>query len=234
MAASEGPGEDTSKWNMWSFRLFDVFLCDLACLSINESKWGVSRKGLQVYILHMWLPRGVSCWMAHSKIVGFLTWRKLVQVQGGKLSSGGFQLQVSHWRCPCICWQVKLRKCMWSSGCVQFKVGTGVMHALFREWSCTSEGCQADVFSSRFHIWGVKVIKWTSSVPVLAVEVCRYLLASRDVQVTVFKWIYSAQCLAMEARKYRLASEVVQVKVVNSCAEALRQNVQPDSGMNDM
>ena len=234
MAASEGPGEDTSKWNMWSFRLFDVFLCDLACLSINESKWGVSRKGLQVYILHMWLPGGVSCWMPHSKIVGFLTWRKLVQVQGGKLSSGGFQLQVSHWRCPCICWQVKLRKCMWSSGCVQFKVGTGVMHALFRGWSCTSEGCQADVFSSRFHIWGVKVIKWTSSVPVLAVELCKYLLASRDVQVTVFKWIYSAQCLAMEARKYRLASEVVQVKVVNSCAEALRQNVQPDSGMNDM
>ena len=38
----------------------------------------------------------------------------------------------------------------------------------------------------------------------------------------------------MEARKYRLASEVVQVKVVNSWAEALRQTVQPDSGMNDM
>ena len=217
MAASEGPGEDTSKWNMWSFRLFDVFLCDLACLSINESKWGVSRKDLQVYILHMWLPGGGSCWMPHSKIVGFLTWRKA--------SAGS---------APCICWQVKLRKCLWSSGCVQFKVGTGVMHALFRGWSCTSEGCQADVFSSRFHIWGVKVIKWTSSVPVLAVELCKYLLASRDVQVTVFKWIYSAQCLAVEARKYRLASEVVQVKVVNSCAEALRQNVQPDSGMNDM
>ena len=148
---------------------------------------------------------------------------QLVQVQGRKLSSEGFQLQISHWRCPCICWQVKLRKCLWSSGCVQFKVGTGVMHALFRGWSCTSEGCQADVFSSRFHIWGVKVIKWTSSVPVLAVEVCKYLLASRDVQVTVFKWIYSAPCLAVEARKYRLASDVVQVKVVNSCAEATRQ-----------
>ena len=228
MAASEGPGEDTSKWNMWSFRLFDVFLCDPACLSVNESKWGVSRKGLQVYILHMWLPGGVSCWMPHSKIVGFLTWRKASAGSRAKivkwiLSSEGFQLQVSHWRCPCICWQVKLRKCMWSSGCVQFEVGTGVMHALFREWSCTSEGCQADVFSSRFHIWGVKVIKWISSVPVLAVEVCKYLLASRDVQVTVFKWIYSAQCLAVEAWKYRLASEVVQVKVVNSCAEALRQ-----------
>ena len=65
-------------------------------------------------------------------------------------------------------------------------------------------------------------------------EVCKYLVASRDVQVTVFKCIDSAQCLAVEARKYRLASEVVQVKVVNSCAEALRQNVQPDSGMNDM
>ena len=211
-----------------SFRLFEVFLCDLACLSVNESKWGVSRKGLQVYILHMWLPGGVSCWMPHSKIVGFLTWRKASAGSRAKivkwiLSSEGFQLQVSHWRCPCICWQVKLRKCMWSSGCVQSEVGTGVMHALFCEWSCTSEGCQADVFSSRFHIWGVKVTKWISSVPVLAVEVCKYLLASRDVQVKVFKWIYSAQCLAVEAWKYGLASEVVQVKVVNSCAEALRQ-----------
>ena len=224
MAASEGPGEDTSKWNMWSFRLFDI-LCDPACLSVNESKWGVSRKGLQVYILHAWLPGGVSCWMPHSKIVGFLTWRKASAGSRAKilkwiLSSEGFQLQVSHWRCPCICWQLKLRKCMWSSGCVQFEVGTGVMHVVSRvklyKWRLSS-GCL------QFKVSYLKVIKWISSVPVLAVEVCKYLLASRDVQVTVFKWIYSAQCLAAEAWKYRLASEVVQVKVVNSCAEALRQ-----------
>ena len=131
------------------------------------------------------------------------------------LASEAAQVHVIKWLCAIQGWhwsyarvvsRVKLYKWRLSSGCLQFKV----------------------------HIWGVKVIKWTSSVPVLAVEVCKYLLATRDVQVTVFKWIYSAQCLAVEARKYRLASEVVQVKVVNSCAEALRQNVQPDSGMNDM
>lgn len=234
MAASEGPGEDTSKWNMWSFRLFHVFLCDPACLSVNESKWGVSRKGLQVYILHMWLPGGVSCWMPHSKIVGFLTWRKASAGSRAKivkciLSSEGFQLQVSYWRCPCICWQVKLRKCMWSSGCVQFEVGTGVMHALFCEWSCTSEGCQADVFSSRFHIWGVKVIKWISSVPVLAVEVCKYLLASRcsseSTQLNVWQWRRGSIDWQAKLCKWRWS-----IAVLRRCAK----NVQPDSGMNDM
>ena len=150
MAASEGPGEDTSKWNMWSFRLFDVFLCDLACLSINESKWGVSRKGLQVYILHMWLPGGVSCWMPHSKIVGFLTWRKAsagsrAKIVKWRFSAPGFPLEMSlyllaseaaqvlviKWLCAIQGWhwcyvrvvsRVKLYKWRLSSGCLQFKV----------------------------------------------------------------------------------------------------------------
>ena len=102
-------------------------------------------------------------------------------------------IQGWHWSYARVVSQVKLYKWRLSSGCLQFKVSY------------------------------LKVIKWISSVPVLAVEVCKYLLASRDVQVTVFKWIYSAQCLAVEAWKYGLASEVAQVKVVNSCAEALRQ-----------
>ena len=150
MAASEGPGEDTSKWNMWSFRLFDVFLCDLARLPINESKWGVSRKGLQVYILHMWLPGGVSCWMPHSKIVGFLTWRKAsagsrAKIVKWRFSAPGFPLEVSlyllaseaaqvhvikwlcaiqgwHWSYARVVSRVRLYKWRLSSGCLQFKV----------------------------------------------------------------------------------------------------------------
>ena len=137
MAASEGPGEDTSKWNMWSFRLFDVFLCDPACLSVNESKWGVSRKGLQVYILHVWLPGRVSCWMPHSKNVGFLTGRKLssescqVKVFSSRFPIGGVLEFVGKWSCASACDQVavcnsrlalELCTCCFASEVVQVKV----------------------------------------------------------------------------------------------------------------
>ena len=149
MAASEGPGEDTSKWNMWSFRLFDVFLCDLARLPINESKWGVSRKGLQVYILHMWLPGGVSCWMPHSKIVGFLTWRK---------ASAGSRAKIVKWRFSAPC---------------KFPIG-GVL-VFVGKWSCASACDQVVVCNSRLalelctrcfasEVVQVKVVKRMSSV----------------------------------------------------------------------